>query len=77
MCVCVCVCVCMCVCVCVRERDRDRDRDARQSKNGRMVGAGNLGALLIQFSVGMTLAMQGLERKVLVGAEILVLAIVS
>ena len=34
-------------------------------------------ALFLAFSVGMTLAMQGLEGRVLVGAEILVLAIVS
>ena len=69
--------MCVCVCVCVCERERERERDARQSKNGRMVGAGNLGALFLAFSVGMTLAMQGLEGRVLVGAEILVLAIVS
>lgn len=54
-----------------------RERDARQSKNGRMVGAGNLGALFLAFSVDMTLAMQGLERRVLAGAELLVLAILS
>lgn len=29
------------------------------------------------FSVGVTLAVQGLERRVLVGAEILVLAVLS
>lgn len=54
-----------------------RERDARQSKNGRMVGAGSLGALFLAFSVDMTLAMQGLERRVLAGAELLVLAILS